>query len=668
MKLLPLSLSAALLLPLLAAAAAPLDTQGYDPKVRPQDDLFRAVNGGWLQATVIPADRSDAFGADLPAIASARVRTLLTELAAKPQPAGSLAQKAGAYYAGILDTAAIDAAGLAPVRSLLAEIDAIGDRAALARWQGGMQGTLSTPVWLWGGFADFKDPTISRALAWQGGLGMPERSYYLTDGDARMVAVRAAYERYLTQLATLAGMPQPAQTAQQVLALERRIAAAHISQDDARDPGKMYHPLTAAQLNQDAPGFDWPAFMHAAGMPDNATVTVAQLPAAVAIARLYGEVELEQWRQYCKLHALMEAAPVLPQAFRDAHFAFNGTALAGAATPEPRWQSAIEQTNAGLGNAVGHLYVTRYFPAADKARVQRMFEQVRAAYRLAIAHSSWMSAPTRAQALDKLEHMQAKIGYPDRWVDYGGLDIRAGDALGNRRRAQRFEWLRKAAQSGGPVDRNAWMMAPQTVNAYYDPSLNEIVLPAGILQAPLFDPKADDAANYGAIGAMIGHELSHGFDSMGRQFDGAGVMRDWWAASDQAAFDQLGQRLSAQFDAYQPLPGRHVDGKRTLPENLADLAGLEVALQAYRLSLGGKSAPVVGGYSGEQRFFLSYARSQRIKLREARQAALLASDPHAPGEFRVNGAAVNVDGFHRAFGTRPGDAMYKAVSERLRIW
>ncbi|GJJ02270.1 peptidase M13 [Duganella rhizosphaerae] len=665
MKLLPLI---ALLPLVLAASAAPFDTQGYDRQVRPQDDLFRAVNGGWLKTTEIAADRSDAFGADLPAIASERVRALLSELAAKPQPAGSLAQKAGAYYASIVDTAAIDAAGLAPVQALLADIDAIGDRAALARWQGAMQGSLATPVWLWGGFADFKDPGVSRALAWQGGLGMPDRSYYLNDGDARIGAVRAAYQRYLAALAALAGMPQPEQAAQQVLALERRIALAHVGQDEARDPGKMYHPLTAAQLNQAAPGFDWPAFLHAAGMADGATVTVAQLPAAVAIARLYDEVALDQWRQYAKLHVLMEAAPVLPQAFRDAHFAFNGKALAGAAAPEPRWQSAIDQLNAGLGDAVGHLYVARYFPAADRARVQRMFEQVRAAYGAAIAHGSWMSAPTRAQALAKLERMQAKIGYPERWTDYGALDIRAGDALGNRRRAQRFEWLRKAAQSGGPVDRGAWMMAPQTVNAYYDPSLNEIVLPAGILQAPLFDPKADDAANYGAIGAMIGHELSHGFDTMGKQFDGAGVMRDWWSGADQAAFDALGARLSAQFDAYQPLPGRHVDGRLTLPENLADLAGLEVALQAYRRSLGGKPAPVIGGYSGEQRFFLSYARSQRIKLRAERQAALLASDPHAPGEFRVNGAAVNVDGFHRAFGTRPGDVMYKAVSERLRIW
>jgi putative endopeptidase len=652
----------------LAVAADGLDRSGFDPAVRPQDDLFRAVNGGWLQATEIPADKAD-FGSfvQLRDLSDARVRALVDELARQPHAPGSVEQKVGDFYASYLDTAAIDKAGLAPVKPLLAEIDAIRTKGQLARWMGQAQGRIGTPVQL-DVLPDFKQPTVNRAITWQGGLGLPDRDYYLKKDDARLALAKAAYETYLKTLATLAGLKPAAASAARVLALEQRIAELHWDKVDNRDPVKIYNPGTVAELARSAPGLDWAAFLKAAGLPAIDRLSNSQPSATAGIAALIASVPLADWKLYFKLHTLDEAAPVLPAAFRDARFAFRGTALTGAKEPKPRWQQAVNELDGALGEAVGELYVARHFPADHKARMQALVSNLLASYRDSIDGLRWMSPATQAQAQDKLSKYTTKIGYPDRWRDYSRLQQRSGDALGNVLRAGRFEWERVAAKAGQKVDRGEWGMTPQTVNAYYNPLLNEIVFPAAILQPPFFDMAADDAANYGAIGAVIGHEISHGFDDQGSRFDGDGALRNWWTDEDRKAFEAATARLVSQYEAYEPLPGQHLNGKLTLGENIADLSGLQIAYKAYQRSLQGRPAPLIDGTTGAQRFFIGWSRVWRAKRREERTLQLLTVDPHSPNEFRANGAAMNHDAFHEAFDTRPGDRMYKPPQERIRLW
>jgi putative endopeptidase len=671
MKMHRLSLLALLVQLSTACFAAPptsgLDDASFAPAVRVQDDLFLAANGKWLRDTPIPADKSYVLGVEINDITDARIRAIVDELAGQRRPATGIEQKVGAYYASYLDTARIDRAGMAPLKPLLAQVDAIGSAGELATWQGRAQGIIETPVWL-RVFPDLKDPTVNRVMTWQGGLGLPDRDYYLKPDDARMAAALAAYRNYLATLARLAGMPQPADVAGRVIALERRIAATHWPRADTADAGKLYNPMTAAALGQRAPGFDWNAFLDGAALPKVGSITVTQPSATSGTAALYGQVALADWKLYFKLRLIDAHAAVLPAPFRQARFAFHGSALGGAGTPEPRWQQSIGALNRAMGEAVGQLYVKRHFPPEHKARVQQMVTQVLAAYRESIQELRWMTPDTKAQALDKLARYGSKIGYPDTWRDYRALAIVRGDAFGNRTRAARFNWSLLAAKADHAVDRREWQFTAQTADAMYDPMLNEIVFPAASLQPPLFDVNADDAANYGAIGANIGHEISHGFDAMGSQFDGHGVLRNWWSNADRKAFDALGQKLVSQFDAYQALPGKHVNGTLTLSENIADLSGLQVAFKAYRRTLGGKPSQVIDGRSGEQRFFLAAAQLRRVKMRDEAMLTMLSSDPHAPHAMRANGPAVNTDGFHQAFGTVPGDAMYRPTQDRIRIW
>ncbi|MCX9155808.1 M13 family metallopeptidase [Niveibacterium sp. 24ML] len=670
MKVFRLAPLAALLL-CTGLSAAPLtsglDKAGFDPASRPQDDLFRAANGRWVDTTEIPADKAD-YGTfiQLRDKSDKEVRAIVDELIAKPQAAGSVEQKIAAFYGAYIDTAAIDKAGMKPVKELLAGIDAIKTRRDLATWMGQAQGAMDTPVNLWV-MADFKEPTINRALTWQGGLGMPDRDYYLKN-DERLAKARVAYERYLSTLARLSGDKNPSATAKQVLALERRIAAAHWDKVENRNPVKLYNPMSPAELAKTAPGIDWAAFLGAAGIGGIERLSVSQPSATMAIAKLLGEVPLPELKRYLKLRALDENAAVLPKAFRDARFAFRGTALTGAKEDMPRWQKGIAEVNGALGEALGQVYVARHFPPAYKARMQELVANLMKAYGDSIDGLSWMTPATKAQAKTKLSKYMTKIGYPDTWRDYSALVVKEGDALGNRARSARFEWDRLAAKAGKPVDRSEWAMTPQTVNAYYNPSLNEIVFPAAILQPPFFDMGADDAVNYGAIGAVIGHEISHGFDDQGSQFDGDGKLSNWWSDEDRKAFEALGAKLIAQYESYEPLPGKHLNGKLTLGENIADLSGLQIAYKAYKLSLAGKEAPVIDGYTGEQRFFLGWSQAWREKAREERILQLITIDPHSPPKFRANGAAVNHDGFHSAFGTQAGDGMFKPGSERIRIW
>jgi len=666
-----LALLAAIVQPgLCAAAAAPgsgLDQAGFDSAVRPQDDLFRAANGAWMKNTEIPADKPDySTFTVLGDLSDQRVRAIVDELAAAPRKLTGVERQVGAYYASFLDTEAIDKAGLAPIKPVLAEINAIKTPRQMAAWLGRMQGRLDTPVNLWV-LADFKQPAINRAITWQGGLGLPDRDYYLKTDDERLSKARAAYAAYLTTLARLAGETQP-DVAQRVMAIEQRIAELHWDKVDNRDPVKVYNPKTLTELVAAAPGFDWAAFLHGAGLGGIDRISISQPSAAIGIARLLGDVPLAEWKLYFRMQSLDEAAPVLPKAFRDARFAFRGTALTGATAEKPRWQQGIAELNGALGEAVGRVYVTRNFPPAYKARMQELVAHLLAAYRESIDGLAWMSPTTKLKAQDKLSKYMTKIGYPDHWRDYSRLVVRASDAMGNRHRSARFEWGRIAAKAGKPVDRAEWTMTPQTVNAYYNPALNEIVFPAAMLQPPFFDMAADDASNYGAIGAIIGHEISHGFDDSGSKFDGTGMLQDWWTEDDRKAFDAITARLVAQYEDYQPIPGQHLNGKLTLGENIADLSGLQIAWKAYQRSLKGQPAPLIDGFSGAQRFFLGWSQAWRDKVREERALQLLTIDPHSPSEFRANGAAVNSDAFHETFGTQPGDKMFKPAQARIRLW
>jgi putative endopeptidase len=645
-----------------------LDTKGFDPAVRAQDDLFRAANGRWLQSTEIPADKAD-YGVfiQLRDLSDARVRAIVDELATQTHAPGSVAQKVGAFYAAFIDTDAIDKAGLAPIGPLLAQIDAINSASELAAWQGRMQGQLNTPVVL-GVLPDFKEPSINRAITWQGGLGLPDRDYYLKKDDERLAKARAAYEQYLALLAAQVKEAQPAEAARRVLAIEERIAQAHWDKVANRDPVKLYNPMSPAELARLAPGFDWTAYLNAAQLGGQERLSVSQPSMVTATAKLFADVPLADWKLYFKLHALDELGLAMPKPIRDARFAFRGTALTGAKEQKPRWQQATTELNGALGEAVGQIYVAKHFSPAHKARMQALVNNLLAAYKQSIDGLAWMTPATKAQAQAKLAKYTTKIGYPEQWRDYSRLEVRAGDALGNALRAGHFEWERDAAKAGRKVDRTEWGITPQTVNAYYNPTQNEIVFPAAILQPPFFDMSADDAANYGAIGAIIGHEISHGFDDSGSQFDGDGALRNWWTENDRKAFETIGARLVAQFETYEPIPGKRLNGKLTLGENIADLSGLQIAYKAYVNSLQGKSAPVIGGYTGEQRFFLGWSQAWRAKAREERKLQLLTIDPHSPDEFRANGAAVNHDGFHEAFATKPGDKMFKASGERIRIW
>ncbi len=644
------------------------DLPGSDPSVRFQDDLFRAANGRWLASAEIPPDKAR-YGTftQLGDLSDERLYEIVQALACGCHAPGSLEQRVGAFYAAYMNTDAIDAAGLAPIGPLLAEIDAIATPRELARWQGRMQGYIDTPVSWWVA-PDFGEPGMERALTWQGGLGLPDRDYFLKHSDPRLAQARAAYATYLTTLAALAGEPDPAQATQRVLAIEHRIAECHWDKADTRDPQKIYNPMTPEALAQMAPGFDWPAFLEGARLGEVDRLSVSQPSAVTVIASLFARVPLADWKLYFRLHVLDASAATLPKPFREARFAFRGTALTGATEEPARWRGALAALNRALGEDLGQLYVARHFTPEHKARVLTLVEELLATYRESIDALDWMTPATKLQAQIKLSSYTTKIGCPQTWRDYGSLVVHEGDAHGNALRSARFEWERLAAKAGHSVDRHEWAMTPQTVNACYDPSRNEIVFPAAILQPPFFDMAADDATNYGAIGAVIGHEISHGFDDQGSKFDGDGVLRNWWSEADRRAFDAIGTQLVAQYEAYEPLPGQHLNGRLTLGENIADLAGLQIAYKAYQHSLQGQPAPVIDGHDGAQRFFLSWARTWREKVREARSLQLLSTDPHSPAEFRANGAAVNHDGFHLAFGTRVGDRMFKPAQQRIRIW
>ena len=644
------------------------DTAGMDAAVAPGDDFYRFANGTWQRVTEIPADRP-AWGASavLRDLSEERTRTVIEEAAKADHPAGSAPQKVGDYFASFMDEAAIEQKGAAPLQPRLAAIAAIGGRSDLARLLGETNyDDVRSPIRVWID-QDLKANDRYAAYLEQGGLGLPDRDYYLDGKNEKFAEARGKYQAHIASMLRLAGIPDAPGKAARVYALERKIAEAHWSRAESRQVDKLYNPIARADLAAKLPGLDWTAFLRGAGLDAQSTLVATQLSAIGGMSRLVGTEPLEDWRAYLAFHTISRAARVLPKAFVDEDFAFTGVVLSGAPQIRERWKRGVEGVNTALGEAVGQLYVARYFPPDAKAKADDLIRNLVAAMDARLQNLAWMAPETRAKARQKLAAFTPKIGYPDTWRDYSSLEVVRGDAFGNDLRGARFEYQRNLNKLGRPIDRGEWGMTPQTVNAYANPLLNEIVFPAAILQPPFFDPDADPAVNYGGIGAVIGHEITHHFDDQGRKFDARGELADWWTAADVERFKVHTDRIVAQYAAYEPLPGVHVNGELTLGENIADLAGLAVAYDAYRLSLRGRQAPVIDGFSGDQRFFLGYAQIWRNKQRDENLLRLLTTDTHTPGLFRPY-VVRNLDAWYAAFGVQPGQRLYLDPDERVRVW
>ena len=668
-------LAAVALTPAADAQRAGIDRSAMDPSVRPQDDLFRHVNGTWLETVEIPADRSRYGSFDILREASeANVRAIIED-AASAEPVDPDARKVGDYFTAYMDSARVERLGLAPLQPDLDRIDAIRTTRDLARYFAESSASFGvSPV---SGFVgvDARDSDRHVFSLWQSGIGLPDRSYYLDD---RFAAEREAYTAYLETLYSLAGWDGGAEAAADILALETAIAEAQWTRIQNRDPEARYNPTAVADLVADHPTLHLDVMMEALGLPASLdTVIVAQPPFLAALDGIVAETPIATWKTYARARTLGAAAGYLPAAFGEASFDFYGRTLRGQEADRPRWKKAVSATSGTLGEAVGRIYVDRHYPRAAAARMAELIENLRGAFRQSIQANPWMGDATRAEALDKLENYVYKIGYPDTWENYSTLAVSPTDLVGNVRAARAWARADNLSKLGEAPDRDAWGMTPQTVNAYYNPAFNEIVFPAAILQPPFFDVEADDAVNYGGIGAVIGHEFSHGFDDQGSQYDADGNLRNWWTDADRAAFEARGDRLVAQYDAYEPLPGETVQGRLSLGENIGDLSGLTMAYRAYRLSLDAdgdgavsadEEAPVIDGLTGDQRFFMGWAQVWRTLYRDAAMRQQLQTGPHSPGEFRANGPLAHIPAFYTAFDVQPGDALYLPPDERIDLW
>ncbi len=645
-----------------------IDHTGVDPDVRPQDDLFAHVNGRWVATTTIPADRGRYGSFDaLREAAEEHVRTIIEEVAGGSPAPGTVAAKVGDLYASFMAKDAVEALGTTPLDDDLATVRAVQDAAGVVAATGSLGrsgvGGLVIPFVN----TDDRDPDRYVVYLEQSGIGLPDESYYRDDEHATK---REAYVGHVERMLGLAGWEDPAGAAARVMALETRIAAGHWDKVTNRDPVKTYTLLDRAGLAELAP-LDWDAYLAGLGAPDSAfdAVVVRQPDHLRSVAAALTEEPVEAWRDWLAWNVVHAHAPYLSSALVEENFDFYGRTLSGVPEMRERWKRGVSLVEEALGEAVGQLYVERHFPPHAKDRMVELVANLVEAFRRSLSAVPWMGDDTRREALAKLGQFTPKIGYPERWRDYGGLEVAEGDLLGNVRRAVAFEIDRNFAKIGGPVDRDEWFMTPQTVNAYYNPGLNEIVFPAAILQPPFFDVDADDAVNYGGIGAVIGHEIGHGFDDQGSQFDGTGTLRNWWTDDDRTAFQTLADALIGQFTGLETrdAPGKKVNGALTVGENIGDLGGLTIGHLAYRISLGDEQAPVLDDLSGDQRFFVGWAQVWRGVARREEAERLLVIDPHAPMDLRAN-AARNLDEFHEAFATSEGDGMWVAPEERVRIF
>jgi putative endopeptidase len=640
------------------------------PDVRPQDDLFRHVNGRWLDEAEIPPDRA-VHGAfrELYDKAEVNLRTIIEAAANAGEAADEDQRKIGDLYASFMAEDVIEQRGSKPIDEDLQAVDAITDTDSLVATMGRLQRdgvSGSFVVWV-----DTDALQSDRYIInlYQGGLGLPDESYYREETFAD---VRSAYVAHVGRMLDLAGIPDSNDKAQRIMTLETRLASAHWDRVASRDETKTYNKKDRADIEALTPGFDWAAWTDAFGAPPVAFAdgVVRQPSYFTAMAQALTDVPLDDWKTWLAWKVVRSAAPYLSKAFVDENFAFYGTTLTGAPENRERWKRGVSVVEAAIGEALGRLYVAEHFPPAAKARMLELVANLVEAYRVDILALDWMSEETKQRALDKLEKFTPKIGYPDKWRDYSRLTIDRDDLVGNVRRAHAFELDRNLAKIGQEVDRTEWFMTPQTVNAYYNPGMNEIVFPAAILQPPFFDMEADDAANYGGIGAVIGHEIGHGFDDQGSKYDGDGNLKDWWTSEDRTEFEKRTQALITQYDAYEPrdLPGHKVNGALTVGENIGDLGGLTIAHKAYLIALNGGEAPVLEGLTGRRRLFYGWAQVWRAKMRQAEARRLLAIDPHSPPEFRCNGVLRNLDEFYAAFGVTERDALWLAPEQRIRIW
>ncbi|MGO4237966.1 M13 family metallopeptidase [Pseudarthrobacter sp. YAF2] len=645
-----------------------IDLSTIDHTVRPQDDLYQHVNGAWLKATEIPDDRplEGTFTA-LRDGSEIAVRDIIEEAAAKGADATGIERKIGDLYNSFMDEATVDGKGMEPVRGRLAEVFATGSAEEFIALAGRLFRADVGGLFYIYPAPDAGNPDRVLLYTGQGGLGLPDESYYREEKFAPIVS---AYTGHVEKIFELAGVPDPNGAAARVVQLETKLAAHHWDNVTLRDPQKTYNLKTADEAAALFPLLA--TWFEAAGIEPakRAEIVVSTPDFFAGAAALLDEVPLSTWQEWLAMRVVSAAAPYLSSEFVDANFAFYGTTISGTPRNKDRWKRGVAVVESGLGEAVGQIYVARHFPETHKARMQTLVANLTEAYRRSINDVDWMGEDTKAEALRKLAAFRAKIGYPDEWIDYSAVEIRPDDLLGNVERAHNADVDRHLDEVGKPVDRNKWLMTPQTVNAYYHPMMNEIVFPAAILQPPFFTADANDAVNYGGIGAVIGHEIGHGFDDQGSQFDGSGALRNWWTDQDRQAFEALTARLVAQYDALSPTaaPGHHVNGRLTLGENIGDLAGLTIAYKAYLISLDGKEPEVLDGLTGQQRFFASWAAGWRQVIRQEEAIRRLATDPHSPNEFRTNAIAKNLDSFHEAFDVTEADGMWMPAAERVSIW
>ena len=642
-----------------------VDLSAEDKTVKPGDDFWSYANGTWAKKTEIPADKTT-VGVDnvLSDEAEINVRKILDDMAANPAQYGATGKQVGDFYASWMDAAAVEAKGTAPLKPYLAKISGVKDKT-------GLQVLFATvgyasPIEI-GITPDLADPTRYTAMTGQSGLGMP-RDYYLLPGE-KYDAFRKAYRAYVEQMLTLGGVADASAKADTIVALETAMAKQQWSPAESRDIARLNDPETLAGLKTKAPDFDWALMLGTAGLPTTGTVIMGQNTAVAAMGKILTATPLATWKDYLAFHFISDHASYLPKAFDDARFAFYSKTLSGVQVQRDRWKRGVQLTNGALGEAVGKLYVERYYPPESEAKMAELIENLRAAYKDRITANTWMDAATKDKALAKLAAFEPRIGHPDKYIDYSAFKVVRGDLFGNVMRSSEFDHQLELKRFPKPVDRTLWSMTPQTVNAYYNPLSNQITFPAAILQPPFFDPNADAAVNYGAIGSIIGHEMGHGFDDQGSQFGPTGKFENWWTPEAKKAFGERTAALVAQYDQFEAIPGTKVQGKLTLGENIGDLSGIENAYGAYQKyqEKHGK-APVIDGLTGDQRFFLAYAQAWQTKWREGRLRQLLLTNPHAPDMFRTNGIVRNVDAWYKAFDVKPGDKLYLPPEQRVRIW
>ncbi|PHS21452.1 MAG: peptidase M13 [Robiginitomaculum sp.] len=644
-----------------------IDTAAMNAEVKPGDDFFRYVNGTWLDTFEIPEDRTryGSFSV-LTDRSEKQVKGIIEDAAAKSAAPGSAEQKVGDLFASYMDADAIEAKGLTPLQGDFDKINAMKTHEDVAVL---MMAPDMQAGGIFGGFVniDSKQPDQYAFYMGHAGLGLPDRDYYLKD-DQRFKDIRVAYVKHIANMLDLAGVEGASDKADAIMALETRLANDHWARKDRRNRDLTYNKMTMDELVSFAPGFPWRKAAEVAKLGDLSTLVVREKSAFPKLAKDFAETSVDDWKAYMTFKTLSNYSAQLPKAFDDENFAFYGTILRGQPKQRDRWKRGVRMVSGTLGEAIGQVYVKKYFPPESKAKMVELVENLRTALGEHIDNLEWMSPETKVEAHAKLAAFTPKIGYPDKWKDYSSMTIKRDDLIGNVRAGNMWAYNDNISKLGGPIDKGEWFMSPQTVNAYYSPPRNEIVFPAAILQAPFFDPNADMAVNYGGIGAVIGHEMGHGFDDQGRKSDGTGMLRNWWTDADVKAFEERSAKLGKQYDGFEPIEGHHVNGELTMGENIGDLGGINFALSAYKLSLKGKDAPVIDGFTGEQRLFLSWGQIWRGKMRDESLINQITTNPHSPSQYRANGIVRNVDAWYDAFDVKEGDAMYLPPEERVKIW